>query len=323
MDKENMEIHQLNDEELITRIKNISKIKDIDKEYIEKYIENLKKVGIHPCYSEVAHFKVARIHLPVAPKCNIQCKYCKRSLNKVEFRPGVSKAIMTPQEALEYLEESLKKIPNLKIVGIAGPGEPLANPETFETLRLVHEKFPKINLCLATNGLELPRYVDTLSKLDIANITVTINAIDPKVSAKIYEFVIYNGKKYHGEEAGSILLKNQLKGIKLASQKGILIRINTVLIPTINLDQIESISRIGLEHGAIIHNIMPLIPIYQFKNLRRPTREEMHNARKDSQKYLPQFRLCKQCRADAVGIPGLERIKLCNPEDCSHVRFHG
>ena len=311
---------KLNDEELKTRIKNVSKTKGID----EKYIENLELAGIHPCYSESAHFKFARIHLPVAPKCNIQCMYCKRDLNKVENRPGVAKSIMNPQEAMEFLEESLERVKDLKIVGVAGPGEPLANPETLETFRLVNEKYPDLHLCLATNGLELPRHADELAKLDVANITITVNSMDPKVSAKIYEFVIFEGKKYVGEEGGKILLEQQLKGIEMAVEKGILVRINTVLIPPINLDQIEAISRETCERGVILHNIMPLIPIYQFKHLDRPTPKEMREARGLSKKYLPQFRLCQQCRADAVGIPGIDKGgTCCDPEDCSHVRFHG
>ncbi len=41
-----------------------------------------------------------------------------------------------------------------------------------------------------------------------------------------------------------------------------------------------------------------------FKDLRPPTCEEISGARAKAEKYLPQFKLCKQCRADAVGIPG-------------------
>ena len=311
---------ELNDEELATRIKQVSKIKGIIK---EKTIENLRNAGIHPCYSERAHFNMARIHLPVAPKCNIQCGYCKRDLNKVENRPGVSSSIQTPEEALVFLEKSLKEIPNLRIVGIAGPGEPLANPETFQTLKLVQERYPDLSTCLATNGLLLPKKVDELFDLNVVNITVTVNGIDPKVLAKVYPFVIFEGKRYVGEEAGRILSEQQLKGIQMAADKGMLVRINTVLIPTINQDQIKLIARETSKRGVILHNIMKLIPIYEFKNLRIPTRDEMHEARKISQEYLPQFKLCKQCRADAVGIPGFERIGTCNSEDCIHVRFHG
>ena len=310
---------KLNDEELKTRIKNVAQMKNLN----ERYIQNLENAGIHPCYSESAHFKIARIHLPVAPKCNIQCGYCKRDLNKVENRPGVASSVQSPEEALEFLEESLEKVPNLRIVGIAGPGEPLANPETFETFKLIKQKYPDLGKCLATNGLLLSKFVDELLDLDVVNVTVTVNAIDPEVAAKIYPFIIFKGKKYVGVEAGKIIVENQLKGIDMATSKGLMIRINTVFIPSINFSQIEKIARETAKRGAILHNIMRLIPIYEFRNERPPTRDEMHEARNISQKYLPQFKLCKQCRADAVGIPGFDRIGTCSSDECSHVRFHG
>ena len=42
------------------------------------------------CFSASAHNKFARIHLPVSPACNIQCRFCKRGFNKWEIRPGVA-----------------------------------------------------------------------------------------------------------------------------------------------------------------------------------------------------------------------------------------
>ena len=37
-----------------------------------------EKVENHPCYSEKAHHYFARMHVAVAPACNIQCHYCNR-----------------------------------------------------------------------------------------------------------------------------------------------------------------------------------------------------------------------------------------------------
>jgi len=42
----------------------------------------------HPCFNEKAHFSTARIHLPVAPKCNIQCNFCNRKIDKCEHAPA-------------------------------------------------------------------------------------------------------------------------------------------------------------------------------------------------------------------------------------------
>ena len=56
---------------------------------------------------------------------------------------------------MAYLDDVVaKRARNIAVMGIAGPGDPFANPEeTMETLRLVRERFPKMMLCVATNGL--------------------------------------------------------------------------------------------------------------------------------------------------------------------------
>jgi hypothetical protein len=47
------------------------------------------KVAAHPCYSRNGHHRFARMHLPVAPACNLQCNYCNRKFDcSNESRPG-------------------------------------------------------------------------------------------------------------------------------------------------------------------------------------------------------------------------------------------
>ena len=113
------------------------------------------------CFNKAAHRRSGRVHLPVAPRCNVQCKFCNRQFDCVnESRPGVTSAVLTPPQAMVYLGEVLRQKPNIQVVGIAGPGDPLANPErTFETFRQLTEKAPDIKLCVSTNGLSLPEQV--------------------------------------------------------------------------------------------------------------------------------------------------------------------
>jgi len=80
----------------------------------------------HPCFNNKAHFHYGRVHLPVAPKCNIQCCYCVRSLNSTEDRPGVADEIISPQKALERVSDATRKCPAIKVAAVAGPGDPLA-----------------------------------------------------------------------------------------------------------------------------------------------------------------------------------------------------
>jgi nitrogen fixation protein NifB len=89
----------------------------------------------HPCFSAQAHEKFGRIHLAVAPACNIQCRYCERKYDCAnESRPGVSSTVLDPFEAVERVEAFVERNDRVSVVGIAGPGDPLANASTFETL---------------------------------------------------------------------------------------------------------------------------------------------------------------------------------------------
>lgn len=82
----------------------------------------------HPCFNGEAHFKYGRIHLPISPACNIQCKFCRRSFNKWEKRPGVAGSLLTPEKALAVVTRALELCPEITVVGIAGPGDTLATP---------------------------------------------------------------------------------------------------------------------------------------------------------------------------------------------------
>jgi nitrogen fixation protein NifB len=269
----------------------------------EKYALIKKK---HPCFSEKAHRVFARIHLPVARMCNIGCRYCLRKLDKVENRPGVASAIITPQQAVARVRQALKRYP-ITVVGIAGPGEPLANKETFLTLSLIKKEFPRLLLCVSSNGLLVADCIDFLRRVHLRTLTVTINAVSPATASKIYDFIIYQGKKYTGLAAAKILLAKQMTGVKAAVKAGICVKINTVLIPNINAGQITQIARQCADAGAEVMNIMPLLPIYRMAQEKIPGCVEIRRAREAAEKYLSQFRKCKQCRADAVGIPGLEK----------------
>jgi len=263
---------------------------------------------VHPCYSERAHSRIARVHLPVARKCNISCNYCDRKVRRCSAgtRPGWTSAILTPEDAVISLGPILDTHPNLEVVGVAGPGEPLYNEETFRTLELVDEQYPALKKCVCTNGLLLSSKIDELRKLNVDYVTITINAITPEVGAMIYEFVKYEGKIYRGIEGAEILITSQLDGLEAAVKAGFLVKVNTVLIPETNMKDIEKIAQAIHDRGAYIMNIMPLIPAGKFCELDPPTCDELRSARSTSEQTMPQFRKCKQCRADACGIPGRE-----------------
>jgi len=269
----------------------------------------MKAKSEHPCFGG-DHSKAGRIHLPVAPGCNIKCGFCERKFDCAnESRPGVTSRVLTPEQAVERVR--LVKLhmerqggAQLKVVGIAGPGDPLANPKTFETFRLVREHVPEMTLCLSTNGLRLPEMVDTLKELDIHSLTVTINALTPETGAKVYEWIKVNGSRLAGEEAAALLLERQLEGVRLAAAAGLLIKINHVYIPGINDHETLDLAVKVRGLGANMMNIIPVIPIGLFKDIEPPSSALMEMVRNQAELILSQARHCKQCRADAAGVVG-------------------
>ena len=97
----------------------------MEKIRVENYISNNEeKTKKHPCFSCGSAHKYARMHLPIAPKCNISCNYCLRKYDCVnESRPGVTTEILSPKEAFAKYKIVKAKMPNLTVVGIAGPGD--------------------------------------------------------------------------------------------------------------------------------------------------------------------------------------------------------
>ena len=266
------------------------------------------KIANHPCFNDASRHKFGRIHLPVAPKCNIQCNYCSRKFDCMnENRPGVTSKVLSPKQALYYLDQAMILSPNIAVVGIAGPGDPFANPdETMETLRLVRAKYPEMLLCLATNGLELLPYIDELARLQVSHVTITINAIDPEIGAEIYAWVRYNKKMYRGIDAAKVLIKNQLESLKRLKEVGVTAKVNSIIIPGINDTHVITVAAKVAELGADILNCLPYYNTREtvFENIDEPSVEMVTEIQKATSEFLPQMKHCARCRADAVGIIG-------------------
>ena len=257
----------------------------------------------HPCFNEKMHDKVGRAHVPIAPKCNIYCNFCTRDINQDEIRPGVASCVMNADDAIEHVEEVTKDGP-IAVVGVAGPGDSLANETTFEFFEKLDKSNPDLIKCMSTNGLLLPDYAEKLAELGVNTVTVTVNAIDPEIAKNIYTFIKYNDKVYKGKEAAEILIKNQLEGIEKLAKLGVIIKVNSVLIPGLNEEHIVEIAKEVKKRGASLMNVLPLIPLNKMKDYSRPSCAEIEKVRDEVEEVLPVFRACTQCRADAYGIPG-------------------
>ena len=279
---------------------------------------NAKKTETHPCFNGCGS-EYARMHLPIAPKCNIQCNYCVRKFDcPNESRPGVTTEVLSPEQACQKYKLVKSKIPKLKVVGIAGPGDSLAEFEnTKKTLSLIRKEDPEVTFCLSTNGLLLPLYADELVDLGVSHVTVTVNSVNPTIGAKIYRHIDYMGHRYFGEIGAAILMANQLAGIKRLTSLGVICKVNIVMLKGINEYHIPVIVEKAKELGCEITNIMQMIPVVgsAFENIPLTSNKEIMLMRKRCGEILKQMYHCHQCRADAIGT--LDNDQSISFRDCT------
>ena len=270
------------------------------------------KVKDHPCYSQEAHHFFARMHVAVAPACNIQCNYCNRKYDCAnESRPGVVSEQLTPELAGRKVMWVASQVPQLSVVGIAGPGDALANPKkTFETCERVTAALPDVKLCLSTNGLALPDNVDAIKAHAIDHVTITINAVDPAVAERVYAWVAFDKRRLTGRDAAAILIERQLLGLDMLVAAGILVKVNSVMIAGINDAHLGDVNAELKSRGVFLHNIMPLISDpahgthFGLTGQRGPTPVELKSLQDELAGGANLMKHCRQCRADAVGMLG-------------------
>ena len=275
------------------------------------------KIKDHPCYSEEAHHDFARMHVAVAPACNIQCHYCNRKYDCAnESRPGVVSARLTPEQAVRRVLAVAAEVPQLSVVGVAGPGDALYDARrTLATFELLRAEMPELTLCVSTNGLALPDQVAALKALDVDHVTITINFLDPEIGAAIHPWIFHGHRRWTGLEAARILHERQMEGLDAAVAAGMLVKVNSVLIPGINDAHLPEVNRVVRARGAFLHNVMPLISDpahgthFGLSGQRGPTPAEVHQAREALGEDAKLMRHCRQCRADAVGMLGEDQCQ--------------
>lgn len=274
----------------------------------------------HPCFNGCGG-DYARIHLPVARDCNIQCNYCVRKFDcPNESRPGVTTRVLSPAEALDRYLEAKARIPNLTVVGIAGPGDALADFEkTQKTLQMIRMADQDVTFCLSTNGLMLPQYAEQIAALGVSHVTVTVNAVDAGIGSRIYRHVRYMGQTYTGETAAAILLANQMAGIKMLADRGVMVKVNIVMLKGINEAHIPAVVEKVKQLGASLTNIMQLIPVKgsAFESMPLVSNKEIMAMRATCGETLTQMMHCRQCRADAAGrLDNDESASFCESGGC-------
>jgi nitrogen fixation protein NifB len=164
-------------------------------------------------------------------------------------------------------------------------------------------------ICLSTNGLNLPPYLDDLAEIGTSHVTLTVNAVNPEIGRHFYTWVRDNKVVYRGHQAAELLLERQLESIRGLKERGIIVKVNTIIVPWMNdqhsVEVAERLSHMGVD----LHNCMPMYPNpgTLFEHIPEPSPELINLIREECENHIPQMRHCARCRSDAVGLLGQDR----------------
>jgi nitrogen fixation protein NifB len=259
----------------------------------------------HPCFSTDCQPATGRVHLPVAPRCNIFCRFCSRGLTGDVDKPGQALRVISPDEALAVVDTAMALCPDLRVAGVAGPGDPLASDEALDTLIAVRRRHPRLINCLSTNGLALADSMPRILEAGVKTLTVTVNSVHPGTLERLNRGVISSGRFIGGLDGAEILIDAQERGVRLAKESGLVIKVNTVLAPGINDGRVGETAAAVRRWGADLLNVIALIPGNALADVPAPTDAERGRAFAEAGAHLPVKRNCRRCRADACGVPGL------------------
>jgi len=164
-------------------------------------------------------------------------------------------------------------------------------------------------LCVASNGLNVAPYAEELGRLQVSHVTITVNTIDPAIGGKIYSWVRDHKTIYRGEAGARLLWERQQEAIKAVKAAGVLLKVNTILVPGINEDHVEAVAQEMRTLGADVMNCIPLYPVKNtpFAEIGELPPAEVNAIRAKVGELLPQMEHCTRCRADAVGMLGADQ----------------
>jgi cyclic pyranopterin phosphate synthase len=182
------------------------------------------------------------LRVSVTDRCNYKCVYC---------RTGESGALYSELEIGEYLRLiRLFVALGIQKVRLTG-GEPLLRPGLLDLVEeLARMRTPsgeKLDLAITTNGHLLDKLAMPLRAAGLARVTVSMDAVNPKIFEEI--------TRIPGSYA------KVLGGIRAAKSAGFsAVKINCVLMRGFNDQEIEGFARFAREEDVVVRFIefMPL-----------------------------------------------------------------
>lgn len=218
------------------------------------------------------------LRLSVTDRCNLRCFYCMRK--DIQFLPRHE--ILSLEEierlAATFIRLGIRK---LRLTG----GEPLARPGVIKLVEHIGDWVGRgrlDELTLTTNGTLLVQHARMLAACGVRRINVSLDTLSPSTFEKI---------------TGSDKLYDVLTGIDAARAAGLAVRINTVVMASVNESEYDNLIRWAGNHQCDIAliELMPMsdgtanyLPLTQVLHdlHRRWTLTALHESTAGPAKYM-------------------------------------
>lgn len=253
----------------------------------------------HPCFGMTSRKTVGRLHLPVAPRSNAKIRFAGGTKSA-----SAPKSAMMPEEAVAWMGRVMEAGESVGIVGITGPGDPLAVPEpTIRTLRMVRDRLPEMDLCLTSIGIGMDLYAPELADIGVSHVTLLVDAVSPEVAEKLYAWIRPGKKTVPLAESAKALVDEQKRAVTALKQAGITVKINTTVYPGYNAGHVEEIASTMSSLGADIMAVVPFWPGDDETEFpARPDMELLATVRDRAARHIHLMPAWEECGEALVGL---------------------
>ncbi|WRC99007.1 GTP 3',8-cyclase MoaA [Helicobacter pylori] len=157
------------------------------------------------------------IRVSVTKQCNFRCQYCMPATPLNFFD---DEELLPLDNVLEFLKIAIDE--GVKKIRITG-GEPLLRKGLDEFIAKLHAYNNEVALVLSTNGFLLKKMAKDLKNAGLSRVNVSLDSLKSDRVLKISQ-----------KDA----LKNTLEGIEESLKVGLKLKLNTVVIKSVNDDEI-------------------------------------------------------------------------------------
>ena len=97
-----------------------------------------------------------------------------------------------------------------------------------------------------------------------------------------------------------------MEALQLLKKNDITVKINTIILPGYNDDQIVEVAKQVSHLGADVMNCIPVYPNVDtaFESIQEPSKQKIHDLQQAISTYIKPMTHCTRCRADAAGLLG-------------------